>query len=90
MAREHGLPFYVAAPCSTIDLATPDGQGIPIEERAPTEVSQLAGIPIAPEGVDILNPAFDVTPAKYITGIITEKGLIQPPYTEGLAALFDK
>ncbi len=90
LAREHGLPFYVAAPCSTIDLATPDGQGIPIEERAPTEVSQLAGIPIAPEGVDILNPAFDVTPAKYITGIITEKGLIQPPYTEGLAALFDK
>jgi methylthioribose-1-phosphate isomerase len=90
LAREHGLPFYVAAPCSTIDLATPDGEHIPIEERKSTEVSHLAGIPIAPEGVDILNPAFDVTPADYITGIITEKGVVKAPYAEAFAALFHK
>ncbi|NLN16877.1 MAG: S-methyl-5-thioribose-1-phosphate isomerase [Firmicutes bacterium] len=90
LAREHGLPFYVAAPLSTVDLATPDGEHITIEERDPTEVSHLAGIRIAPEGVDILNPAFDVTPAKYITGIITEKGVVKPPYDRGLAALFRK
>ena len=85
-----GCLFYVAAPLSTVDLATPDGEHITIEERDPTEVSHLAGIRIAPEGVDILNPAFDVTPAKYITGIITEKGVVKPPYDRGLAALFRK
>ena len=79
LARAHGLPFYVAAPHSTIDFATRSGEDIPIEQRDPSEVTTLyQGRPIAPEGVDVLNPAFDVTPARYITGIITERGVFKP------------
>jgi methylthioribose-1-phosphate isomerase len=79
LAKAHGIPFYVAAPLSTIDLATPNGEGIPIEERNPSEVTQLYGSRvIAPVGVSVWNPAFDVTPAHLITGIITERGILSP------------
>ncbi|MGE0593306.1 MAG: S-methyl-5-thioribose-1-phosphate isomerase [Vicinamibacterales bacterium] len=87
LAREHGLPFYVAAPLSTIDLATPDGSAIPIEERSEREVTHLGGTRIAPEGVRVRNPAFDVTPARFVTGIVTERGVALPPYDASLAAL---
>jgi len=84
LAREHGIPFYVAAPWSTIDLATASGEGIPIEERPALEVTHLAGKQVTPHGVGIRNPAFDVTPAKYITAIITERGVMRAPYSESL------
>jgi methylthioribose-1-phosphate isomerase len=87
LAREHGVPFYVAAPFSTVDLATPDGAHIPIEERAPREVTHLGSTRITPEGAAIRNPAFDVTPARYVTGIITERGLVRPPYEANLRTL---
>jgi methylthioribose-1-phosphate isomerase len=87
LARAHDLPFYVAAPLSTIDLATPSGDEIPIEQRAADEVLTLAGVRIAPEGVDALHPAFDVTPAELVTAIVTERGVIRPPYGPALAAL---
>ncbi len=79
LAKAHGIPFYVAAPSSTIDVATPDGSAIPIEERSGDEVTALNGGPwIAPKGVAVFNPAFDVTPAEYVTGIITEEGVLSP------------
>jgi methylthioribose-1-phosphate isomerase len=79
LAKAHGIPFYVAAPSSTIDLATPTGKDIPIEQRKADEVTSLHGGPaIAPRGVEVLNPAFDVTPADYITAIITERGVFKP------------
>jgi len=79
LAKAHGIPFYVAAPVSTIDLETPDGEKIPIEERNSSEVTQLHwGRVIAPPGISVWNPAFDVTPAKLITGIITERGILSP------------
>ena len=79
LAKTHGIPFYVAAPSSTIDLRTPTGQDIQIEERSAQEVVSLHGGPtIAPDGIDVLNPAFDVTPAEYVTGIITERGVFRP------------
>jgi len=79
LAHAHGIPFYVAAPVSTIDMKTPDGAGIPIEERHPSEVTQVhGGRAIAPVGISVWNPAFDVTPAKLITGIITERGIWSP------------
>jgi len=79
LAKAHGIPFYVAAPSSTIDVACPSGQDIPIEERSSQEVTALhQGKPIAPEGVDVWNPAFDITPAEFITAIITEKGVFKP------------
>jgi len=84
LAREHSIPFYVAAPLSTIDLNTPDGSGIPIEERSAKEVTHVAGAQLAPEGALVWNPAFDVTPHHLIAGIITEKGICRPPYTESL------
>jgi methylthioribose-1-phosphate isomerase len=84
LAREHGIPFYVAAPWSTIDLATPTGEAIPIEERPAREVTHHAGKQLTPNGVGICNPAFDVTPAKYITAIITERGALRAPYAESL------
>ncbi len=87
LAKEHGIPFYVAAPTSTIDLACPAGSSIPIEERPPSEVAEFAGHRVAPEGVDVLNPAFDVTPARYVAAIVTERGVVLPPYAESLAAL---
>ena len=84
LAKEHGIPFYVAAPFSTVDLATPDGSRIPIEQRASREVTHLAGKQIAPDGVTVENPAFDVTPNAYVTAIITERGVARQPYTESL------
>jgi methylthioribose-1-phosphate isomerase len=87
LAKEHGLPFYVAAPLSTIDLQTADGSGIPIEERNEREVTHVGSYRITPEGARIRNPAFDVTPAKYVTAIITERGIARAPYGESLAAL---
>jgi len=79
-ARYHKIPFYVVAPYSTIDLSLEDGTGIPIEERSPEEVTRFTGVPVAPDGVKVFAPAFDITPASLITGIITEKGLISPPF----------
>jgi methylthioribose-1-phosphate isomerase len=89
LAREHNIPFYVAAPLSTIDLGTPDGTGIPIEERNAREVTHLAGTRVTPDGALIRNPAFDVTPHRFITGIITERGIFRPPYSESLKRAFD-
>jgi len=88
LARAHGIPFYVASPLSTIDMELASGEAIPIEERNPAEVTHIRGVPVAPEGIRVYNPAFDVTPHAYITGIITEKGIVRPPFTEGLARLF--
>lgn len=87
LAREHGIPFYVAAPVSTLDLSLPDGSHIPIEERPVTEVTHIRGLPIAPEGIKVRNPAFDVTPARYITAIITEHGVARGNYSKELAKL---
>ena len=87
LAKEHGIPFYVAAPISTVDLATSDGSGIPIEQRSSREVTHIAGRQMVPDGVEVENPAFDVTPAKYITAIITERGIAKPPYKESLRSL---
>jgi methylthioribose-1-phosphate isomerase len=87
LAKEHGIPFYVAAPFSTVDMETPDGSKIPIEERNSIEVTHISGKQIAPTGVDVRNPAFDVTPAKYITAIITERGVAKAPFSESLRSL---
>ena len=87
LAREHGIPFYVAAPFSTVDLETPDGSGIPIEQRASREVTHMAGKQIAPDGVGVENPAFDVTPHRYVAAIITERGIARAPYAESLREL---
>jgi methylthioribose-1-phosphate isomerase len=87
LAREHDIPFYVAAPVSTIDISTPDGAHIPIEERDQREVSHFGASRVTPEGARIRNPAFDVTPHRYITGIITERGICHPPYLESLRRL---
>ena len=87
MARRHGVPFYVAAPLSSIDLNCPDGAAIPIEERSGRELTEYGGKQIAPKGVRTFNPAFDVTPAELVTAIITERGIAYPPYTESLRAL---
>src|SRR5947207_800515 len=87
LAKEHGIPFYVAAPVSTIDLDTPDGSLIPIEQRNPAEVTHIAGKAITPAGVEIENHAFDVTPAKLVTAIVTERGIARAPYEQSLAAL---
>ncbi len=79
LAKENGIPFYVAAPTSSIDFSMPSGDMIPIEERAPEEVTMVHGkVSIAPEGISVRNLAFDVTPAKYVTAIITEKGVFRP------------
>jgi methylthioribose-1-phosphate isomerase len=88
MAKEHNVPFYVAAPLSTIDLSTPDGDHIPIEERDQREVSHLGASQLTPAGAHIRNPAFDITPHRYITGIITERGILHPPYAESLKQAF--
>lgn len=89
LARQHEIPFYVAAPLSTIDLNTPTGKEIPIEERNEREVTHIRENQLAPEGVGVSNPAFDVTPAEFIAGIITEKGVARAPYTESLKGLFE-
>lgn len=88
LAREHGIPFYVAAPRSTIDLATPDGSRIPIEERDAREVTHVGPTQLTPEQAKVRNPAFDVTPATLVAGIITERGIARAPYAESLKALF--
>jgi methylthioribose-1-phosphate isomerase len=88
LAREHQIPFYVAAPLSTIDLNTPDGSHIPIEERHEREVTHVKSTQLAPVGARVWNPAFDVTPHRFIAGIITERGIFRPPYTESLKRAF--
>src|SRR5216684_1014316 len=88
LAREHKIPFYVAAPLSTIDLETPDGDHIPIEERNAREVTHVGASQIAPAGAHVWNPAFDVTPHQFITGIITERGIFHAPYTDSLKRAF--
>lgn len=88
LARTHRIPFYVAAPVSTLDPQIESGERIPIEDRTPTEVTQMTGRRIAPEGISVANPAFDVTPNQYVSAIITEKGVAFPPYTESLRRFF--
>lgn len=87
LAKEHGIPFYVAAPISTVDLETPDGSKIPIEQRSAAEVTHIAGKAMTPAGVQVENPAFDVTPAKYVTAIVTERGIARAPYEQSLKEL---
>lgn len=84
VAHENGVPFYSAMPASTIDLSLPTGDAIPIEERDAHEVTHIEGVPIAPEGVQVGNPAFDVTPSKYITALITDRGVVYPPFDANL------
>jgi methylthioribose-1-phosphate isomerase len=90
LAKEHSIPFYVAAPFSTIDMETPDGSKIPIEQRNGREVTHIAGRQMVPDGVEVENPAFDVTPAKYVTAIITERGIAKAPYEEALKKLAEE
>jgi methylthioribose-1-phosphate isomerase len=87
LARENNVPFYVAAPVSTLDLTLASGDAIPIEERPPEEVTRLFGVPVAPDGVAVQNPAFDVTPSRYVTAIVTERGVARPPYEKSLRGL---
>jgi methylthioribose-1-phosphate isomerase len=89
VAHAHNIPFYIAGPMSTIDLMTDSGDEIDIEEREDTEVVYVGSERIAPEGIDVGNPAFDVTPAEFITAIITEKGIVRPPFRKNLHALFN-
>lgn len=90
LAKEHGIPFYVAAPISTVDLETPDGSKILIEQRNAREVTHIGGKQMVPDGVEVENPAFDVTPAKYVTAIVTERGIVKAPYGESLARLAEE
>ncbi|MCS6836806.1 MAG: S-methyl-5-thioribose-1-phosphate isomerase [Anaerolineae bacterium] len=90
VAKENGVPFYVVAPTSTIDLTTPNGDAIPIEERAPEEVTHIDGHLIAPHGAVAGNPSFDVTPSRYVTAIITERGLIHPPFEVNIRRLMEQ
>ncbi|HTR38519.1 MAG TPA: S-methyl-5-thioribose-1-phosphate isomerase [Bryobacteraceae bacterium] len=87
LANENGVPFYVAAPISTLDLSLASGEQIPIEQRAATEVTHVHGVPVAPEGTTVANPAFDVTPNRYVSAIITERGVARAPYSESLRKL---
>ena len=90
LAKEHGIPFYVAAPISTVDLDMHDGSGIPIEQRSRKEVTHIAGRQMVPDGVEVENPAFDVTPARLVTAIITERGIAKAPYEESLKRLAEE
>ena len=90
LAQAHGVPFYVAAPLSTIDLQTPDGDGIPIEERSAKEMTHLGPTQLTPKGASVWNPAFDVTPHHLVSGIITERGIARAPYGESLRMLFER
>jgi methylthioribose-1-phosphate isomerase len=87
LAKENGVPFYVAAPISTLDLSIPSGEHIPIEERSSREVTEIQGVHIAPEGLAARHPGFDVTPNRYVHAIITERGVARAPYESSLAAL---
>ncbi len=84
LAKENKVPFYVAAPTSTIDLSLASGEQIPIEERKPREVTHIKGVQIAPDGIKVANPAFDVTPHRYVSAIITENGIAKAPYGQSL------
>ncbi len=86
-ARHFGIPFYVAAPTSTVDLETPDGGAIPIEERPADEITRMGNTPVAPQDVDVFNPAFDVTPAELISAIVTEQGIARAPFAAELRRL---
>ena len=88
LAAEHRIPFYVAAPLSTVDLTAADGSAIPIEERSAKEVTHVGGSRLAPDGASVWNPAFDVTPHHLIAGIITERGILRSPYIESLRQAF--
>lgn len=88
LAREHGVPFYVAAPFSTIDIKLGSGSEIPIEERNPDEVTHIGGVRVAPEGVRVWNPAFDVTPARLVSAIITDRGVLRPPYDLSIREMY--
>ena len=90
LAKENNIPFYVAAPISTLDLTLDSGDQIPIEERAGSEVTQVGGVTVAPDGITVRNPAFDVTPARYVTAIITERGVARAPFNDSLRALFEE
>jgi methylthioribose-1-phosphate isomerase len=87
LARENNVPFYVAAPISTLDLSLTSGDQIPIEQRPAKEVTEVFGVRVAPDGIEVQNPAFDVTPSRYVTAIITERGVARPPYEESLRGL---
>ena len=87
LAKENNVPFYVAAPISTLDLTLASGDQIPIEQRAAAEVTHVHGVPVAPEGTPVANPAFDVTPNRYVTAIITERGVARAPYSDSLRKL---
>ena len=89
LAREHEIPFYVAAPLSTVDLAVATGSDIPIEQRDPEEVTRFQGIQVVPEEVSAFNPAFDVTPNRYVTAIITDRGVARAPYEDSLRELVE-
>ena len=84
VAHENGVPFYVAAPTSTIDPALETGEAIPIEERRPEEITRFGGVQTAPEGIGVANPAFDITPHRYVSAIVTENGVARSPYIESL------
>lgn len=90
LAKAHGIPFYAALPLSTIDMSLATGDEVPIEERNPREVTHILDVQVAPDGVDVLNPAFDVTPHEYVAGIITERGIVRPPFDQGLRRLFEE
>jgi methylthioribose-1-phosphate isomerase len=87
LAKENNVPFYVAAPVSTFDLTLKSGDSIPIEQRSAEEVTHVFGVPVAPENIAVENPAFDVTPARYVTAIISERGVARAPYEESLKRL---
>ncbi len=87
LAKENGIPFYVAAPTSTFDLTLDSGDQIPIEQRSPDEVTHVFGVPVAPENISVENPAFDITPSRYVSAIICEKGVVRAPYRESLRAI---
>jgi len=89
LAREHNVPFYVAAPLTTLDLSLMSGEEIPIEERDSMEITHFRNHQLAPDGIEVHNPAFDVTPNAFITAIITDKGVARPPYVESLKKLFE-
>jgi methylthioribose-1-phosphate isomerase len=90
LAKENNVPFYVAAPISTLDLSLPNGEHIPIEQRGAAEVTHVFGVRVAPVGTAVQNPAFDVTPHRYVTGIITERGVARAPFEESLLDLARK
>ena len=90
LAKENGVPFYVAAPISTLDLTLASGDEIPIEQRSAVEVTHVGGVRLAPEGIRVENPAFDVTPNRYVSAIIPERGVARSPYVESLSALAGK